>query len=193
VDPGAPRPNYHRDEYKRGNSMALELIVNVLLLCFSAFCFWYVGATMPKSPDSELGAEQWPQVLLVLLMLAIAYNIYKYFKTNKKEDIAAAFSGFFPGILRFIKSKLFFGMIILVVMALLYEPLGFLVTSFLFLTGYGVLLGERRPVVLVGSAVIIMMVLYIGFSVFLGVLLPRGYIPFLRNAALFLESIFQRV
>jgi hypothetical protein len=173
--------------------MALELIVNVLLFLFSAFCFWYVGATMPKSPDSELGAEQWPQALLILLMIAIAYNIYKYFKTNKKEDITAAFAGFFPGVIRFVKSKLFFGMIILVVMALLYEPLGFLVTSFLFLTGYGVLLGERRPVILIVSALAIMLLLYVGFSVFLGVMLPRGYIPALRNAALFLESIFQRI
>ncbi|MDR2072840.1 MAG: tripartite tricarboxylate transporter TctB family protein [Spirochaetaceae bacterium] len=173
--------------------MALELIVNALLFLFSVFCFWYVGATMPKSPESELGAEQWPQALLFLLMIAIAYNIYKYFKTNKKEDIKAAFTAFFPGIIRFVKSKLFFGMIILVVMALLYEPLGFLSTSFLFLTGYGLLLGERRPAVLLISTAAIMMLLYIGFSVFLGVLLPRGYIPFLRNAALFLESIFQRV
>jgi hypothetical protein len=147
---------------------------------------------MPKSADNELGAEQWPQALLVLLMIAIAYNIYKYFKKNKKEDIAAAFTGFFSGVVRFGKSKLFFGMIIMVVMALLYEPLGFLVTSLLFLIGYGVLLGERRPLVLIVSSLVIMLILYIGFSVFLGVLLPRGYIPFLRNFALFLESIFQK-
>jgi hypothetical protein len=172
--------------------MALELIVNVLLFLFSAFCFFYVGATMPKSAENELGAEQWPQILLTLLMIAIAYNIYKYFKNHKKDEIKAAFAGFFPGVLRFLKSKLFFGMVIMMVMALLYEPLGFLVTSFLFLTGYGLLLGERRPLVLILASLAIMILLYIGFSVFLGVMLPRGYIPFLRNTALFLESIFQR-
>ncbi|MDR3123222.1 MAG: tripartite tricarboxylate transporter TctB family protein [Treponema sp.] len=172
--------------------MALELIVNIVLFLFSAFCFWYVGATMPKSADNELGAEQWPQALLLLLMIAIAYNIYKYFKKHKKEEIQAAFAGFFPGIIGFGKSKLFFGMVIILVMALLYEPLGFLVTSFLFLSAYGLLLGERRPLVLLVSSIIIMLLLYVGFSVFLGVLLPRGYVPFLRNAALFVESIFQR-
>jgi hypothetical protein len=171
--------------------MALELIVNVLLFFFSGFCFWYVGAKMPKSANNELGAEQWPQILLVLLMIAIVYNIYKYFKKNKKEEIAAAFAGFFPGVVRFGKSKLFFGMVIMVAMALLYEPLGFLASTLLFLIGYGVLLGERRPLVLILSSVVIMLLLYIGFSVFLGVLLPRGYLPFLRNFALFLESIFQ--
>ncbi|MDR1107680.1 MAG: tripartite tricarboxylate transporter TctB family protein [Spirochaetaceae bacterium] len=171
--------------------MALELIVNVLLLLFSGFCFWYVGATMPHSPDSEIGAEQWPQALLVLLMVAIAWNIFAYFRKHKKEEINAAFADFIPGIIRFLKSKLFIGMVSLIVMALVYEPLGFMATSLLFLIGYGLLLGERRTVVLVVSAFIIMIILYIGFSVFLGVMLPRGYIPALRNLALFAESIFQ--
>jgi hypothetical protein len=148
---------------------------------------------MPKSADSELGAEQWPQLLLTLLIVAIGYNIFKYFKEHKKEEIAAAFADFFPGIIRFLKGKLFIGMVILVIMAWCYEPLGFLATCFLFLIGYGVLLGERRPVVLGVSSIGITMLLYIGFAVFLGVLLPRGYVPFLRSLALVLESIFQRI
>jgi hypothetical protein len=171
--------------------MALELIVNVLLLVLSGICFWYVGATMPVSPQNELGAEQWPQLLLVLLMIAIAYNIFKFFKTHKPKEIASAFRDFLPGILRFVKSRLFRGMAIVVIMALLYEPLGFVMTCALFLAAYGILLGERRPLVLIISSVGIMLLLYIGFSVFLGVMLPRGEIPFLRNFALFLESLFQ--
>jgi hypothetical protein len=35
-----------------------------------------------------------------------------------------------------------------------------------------------------------MLVLYIGFGVLLGVMLPRGYVPFLRNIAIFLEMLF---
>jgi hypothetical protein len=146
---------------------------------------------MPKSPGNELGAEQWPQLLLGLLILCIAVNIFNYFKKHKTAEVAAAFRDFFPGIVRFVKSKLFLGMVIMVVMAVLYEPLGFVVTCLLFLLSYGFLLGERRPAVLAISSVAIMLILYVGFSVFLGVLLPRGYIPFLRNTALFLESLFQ--
>ncbi|GHV19408.1 hypothetical protein FACS189494_00900 [Spirochaetia bacterium] len=170
--------------------MALELIVNVLLMVASVFCFWYVGATMPKSPDSEMGAEQWPQILLVLLIIAIGYNLYNYFRKNKKEDIKAALLDFFPGVVRFVKSKLFIGMIMLVAMSFLYEPLGFIVTCPLFMIGYGVLLGARKPLPLIISALAITLILYISFSVFLGVMLPRGYVPFLRSAAFFLESIF---
>jgi hypothetical protein len=146
---------------------------------------------MPKSPDSELGAEQWPQLLLGLLMISIIINIWNYFKRHKKSEVGAAFATFIPGIGRFLKSKLFFGMVILVVMALVYDRLGFLVTSFLFLGSYGLLLGERKYPRLVISSLGITLVLYVVFSVLLGILLPRGYIPFLRNIALALESVFQ--
>lgn len=173
--------------------MAIELIVNVVLLLFSIFCFFYVGSTMPKSPVNELGAEQWPQALLILLIIAVVWNLRNYFKKNKMADISAAMRGFFPSVLVFFRSKLFVGMVILMVMAWCYEPLGFLATSLLFLVGYGILLGERRPLVLGISAVAITLILYIGFSVFLGVMLPRGYVPFLRETALFLESVFQGI
>ena len=170
--------------------MALELIVNVLLLAASVFCFWYVGAAMPPSPTNELGAEQWPQLLLVCLVIAIGYNIFSFFRKNKKEDIAASFADFFPGVGRLVKSRLFIGMVILVVMAAVYELLGFIATCWLFMIAYGFLLGSRKPLRLVLTSLSIMLVLYISFSVFLGVMLPRGYVPFLRNVAYFFEKIF---
>lgn len=170
--------------------MALELIVNVLLLAASIFSFFWVGATMPTSPASELGAEQWPQFLIILLVIGIGFNLRNFFKRNKKEDIAASFADFFPSIVRLVKSKLFLGMIILVVMAALYEPLGFLATCFLFMVSYGALLGARKPIPLVLISLGIVFVLYIGFGVLLGVMLPRGFVPFLRELTFWLEWIF---
>lgn len=173
--------------------MALELIVNALLLIFSIFCFFYVGTTMPVSAVNELGAEQWPEMLLFLLIIAILWNICNFFKRNSMNDIAASFKDFFPSIVRLIKSKLFLGMVILVIMAQMYEPIGFITTSLTFLIVYGILLGQRKPLTLILSAVLITLLLYVGFSVLLGVMLPRGQVPFLRNIALFLESIVMRL
>lgn len=169
--------------------MALELIFNLFLLGFGIVCFVNVGATMPQSAANELGAEQWPQMILILMMLAICWNLVKYFRTNKKEDIAAAFRDFLPSIGRLVKSKLFIGMILVVVMALMYEPVGFMATCLLFLIAYGLLLGQRKIPLLLLTSVVITVILYIGFSVMLGVMLPRGQIGFLRNFALFVESL----
>ena len=169
--------------------MALELIFNLLLLAFCGVCFVNVTTKMPHSAVNELGAEQWPQVILVLMAIAICFNLYKYFKTHSKEEIGAAFKDFFPGVLRFVKSKLFIGMVLVMIMALMYEPVGFMVTCLLFLFAYGLLLGQRNIPLLILTSVVITIILYIGFSVLLGVMLPRGQIGFLRNFALFIESL----
>jgi hypothetical protein len=169
--------------------MVIELVVNLLILGFSIFCFFYVGATMPQSPANELGAEQWPQALLILLIIALVWNLIKFFRSHKREEILSAFRSFGPDTLNFMKSKLFIGMIMVLAMALMYEPVGFIFTSLLFLAGYGILLGERRVWMIILSSVVITAILYIGFAVFLGVMLPRGQVPFLRNFALFVESL----
>ena len=166
--------------------MALELIVNLLLIAGGIFCFVNVSTTMPHSAVNELGAEQWPQAILVLMLIALAFNVIRFFKINKKEDIKAGFQDFFPAIGRFVKSKLFLGMV------LVYEPVGFMLTCLLFLFAYGLLLGQRNIPMLILSSVIITIILYIGFAVFLGVLLPRGQILPLRNFALFVESLVPR-
>jgi len=170
--------------------MALELIVNIVLLAASFFTFWYVGTTMPQSARSELGAEQWPQLLLILLIIAVTYNLFSFFRKNKKEDIIASLADFLPSIVRLVKSKLFIGMLLLIALGLLYEPLGFMATCFLFMVAYGVLLGARDPMSILLSSIAIMFIMYIIFAVLLGVMLPKGYIPFLRNITFFLESVF---
>ena len=160
--------------------MALELIVNLILLFGCIGFFVNVSTTMPHSAVNELGAEQWPQAILILLILAIGYNLFKYFRNNRREDIAAAFK------------KMGTGMVLVVVMALMYEPVGFIVTCLLFLIAYGLLLGQRNIPVLLLSSVLITVILYIGFSVMLGVMLPRGQFLPLRNFALFIESLVPR-
>ena len=132
--------------------MALELIVNLLLIAGGIFCFVNVSTTMPHSAVNELGAEQWPQAILVLMLIALAFNVIRFFKINKKEDIEAAFKDFFPAIGRFVKSKLFLGMVLVVIMALMYEPVGFMLTCLLFLFAYGLLLGQRNIPMLILSS-----------------------------------------
>ena len=66
--------------------MALELIVNLLLLGFSIFCYFYVGATMPVSAANELGAEQWPQALLLLLIPVIGWLVILIFNCQRGTE-----------------------------------------------------------------------------------------------------------
>ena len=172
--------------------MALELIVNLLLIVGGIFCFVNVSTTMPHSAVNELGAEQWPQAILVLLLIALAFNVIRFFKINKKKISRLASRISFLPSAALSRASFFLGMVLVVVMALMYEPVGFMLTCLLFLFAYGLLLGQRNIPMLILSSVIITIILYIGFAVFLGVLLPRGQILPLRNFALFVESLVPR-
>lgn len=68
-----------------------------------------------------------------------------------------------------------------------------MVTTILVLISYGFLLGERKIARLIIASVLIALVLYIVFNGLLSVNLPRGTVGFLRDFALFLESIMSGI
>ena len=170
-----------------------ELIINAALFIFLGITFFthVLEAPVPikvqKNPYA-LQPDVWPKAIIILLLVCIAVNIYKIIKKNKgKEDFTL--KAFFASVPGFFKSKMFLGMLILIVVSFILEPLGFMVTCILLLFFYGLLLGERKILRLALCSVAIALVLYIVFSGMLSVNLPRGTVPFLRSFALFLESL----
>lgn len=170
-----------------------ELIINAALFIFLGITFFthVLEAPVPikvqKNPYA-LQPDVWPKAIIILLLVCIAINIYQIIKKNKgKEDFTL--TAFFASVPGFFKSKMFLGMLILIVVSFVLEPLGFMVTCILLLFCYGLLLGERKILRLALCSVGIALVLYIVFSGLLSVNLPRGTVPFLRSFALFLESL----
>ena len=170
-----------------------ELIMNILLVVFLGYSYFthVLEAPVPVKVQKNPYAFQpdtWPKVIIVLLEICLIINIIQIIRRNKgKEEFSLKyFVSTIPG---FFKSKMFLGIIILTAASLLLETLGFVVTAVLVLFAYGALLGEKNLVRLAIASVIIALVLYMIFSGLLSVNLPRGTIGFLRNFALFLESI----
>lgn len=170
-----------------------ELIMNILLVVFLGYSYFthVLEAPVPVKVQKNPYAFQpdtWPKVIIILLLICLVINIIQIIKRNKgKEEFTLKyFVSTIPG---FFKSKMFLGIIILTAASLLLETLGFVVTAVLVLFAYGALLGEKNFVRLGIASVIIALVLYIVFSGLLSVNLPRGTIGFLRDFALFLESI----
>jgi len=170
-----------------------ELIINIILAVFLGFAFFThvleapVPAKVLKNPYA-LQPDVWPKAIIILLEICLVINIIQIIRRNRgKEDFTlAAFARTVPD---FFKSKQFLGILILIGASLILETVGFMVTSLLILFLYGMLLGERNYVRLAIASVCITLILYIVFSGMLSVNLPRGTIGFLRNFALFLESI----
>ena len=157
--------------------MTLDLIFSAVLLVFSVYCFFYIGGADNGTP-TELGAAAWPRVILTLMIILLIVGIVNMFrKKNGKLPVSG------EGFRAFLHSKLLIGMIICAVTAIILPYIGFIPTSFLFLAAYGVLLGERRPQVLVITGVVATLILYIIFQGPLSIFLPRGY-GFFRSFAL---------
>ena len=186
---------YIRD--KGVKSIMFELIMNILLVVFLGYSYFthVLEAPVPVKVQKNPYAFQpdtWPRVIIILLLICLVINIIQIIKKNKGKD-TFTLKYFLSTIPDFFKSKMFLGIIILAVASFLLETIGFVVTAILVLFFYGLLLGEKNIVRLAIASVLISLVLYIVFSGMLSVNLPRGTIGFLRNFALFLESIVASV
>ena len=174
-----------------------ELIINILLFIFLGFTFFThvleaaVPARVARNPYA-LQPDVWPKTIIILLEICLIVNIIKIIKKNKgnPDFTLGAFVGSIPG---FLKSKLFLGIVIMVAASFILETVGFIVTALFVLFFYGLLLGEKNVVRLLIASVCITLVLYIVFSGMLSVNLPRGTVGFLRNFALWLESVVAAV
>ena len=180
--------------YEKGAEIPLfELICNGLLLVFLGFTYFthVIEAKVPKSymkNPNVLHPSVWPKAIIILLVICIVINIIKILRKNKGNP-EFTFSAFCKNSVNFFKSRMFLGMIILVIASLVLEPLGFVVTGALIMFCYGMLLGEKKWWRLAIIAVVLAILLHIAFSGLLGVNLPRGTVPFLRNFSLFLENL----
>ena len=170
-----------------------ELIINILLFIFLGFTFFthVLEAAVPASVARNPYALQ-PKTIIILLEICIIINIIQIIKKNKGNP-DFSLGAFAKSIPDFLKSKLFLGIVIMVAASFMLETVGFIVTALFVLFFYGMLLGEKNIVRLLIAAVCITLVLYIVFSGMLSVNLPRGTISFLRNFALWLESIVAAV
>ena len=171
-----------------------ELICNCLLFVFLGVTYFthVLEAKVPKSylkNPNVMSPDAWPKIVIILLLICIALNIWKIIRKNKGNP-EFSFAAFGNNTVAFLKSRMFIGMVILVAASLILEPLGFVVTAALVMFSYGMLLGAKKWWLLAIVAVVLGIVLHVVFSGLLSVNLPRGTVPFLRSFSLFLENLF---
>jgi len=170
-----------------------ELICNILLFVFLGYTYFthVLEAKIPKSylkNPNNLMPDVWPKVIIGLLLICLVVNIFKIIKKNKgNKDFNLKTFG--KNSLEFLKSKMLRGMLVTVLAASILEYVGFVVTAFVVLFLYGLLLGEKKIWRLLIVAVVLALMLHFLFSGLLDVNLPRGQVGFLRNLSLWLENL----
>ncbi len=166
----------------------MDIAFSGILILLNIYLYIYVGLESPAATETELGAAFWPRIILVLMTILLAVNLVKQIRERKNRSEEETAREEKPDVAGFLRSKLFFGMIIVVVFSVLLPLLGFIPSCILFLVVYGILLGADHYVKLILFSVIITFVLYLVFQSGLQIMLPRG-VGVLREFALFVESI----
>ncbi|KAF0193728.1 MAG: hypothetical protein FD169_2318 [Bacillota bacterium] len=164
----------------------LELLFNSALVAFFTYAYYFIGATVPKTEGPGWGAEVWPQVILLALIILLGVNIYQIYRRNtstpkpsqlRQTDLAS-----------FIQSKMFLAMASLFVYGISLQAAGFILSTLVFFVVYARIVGQKNVKALVLSSFVATFAVYFVFSRALGVMLPRGY-GVLRDFAIFLESL----
>lgn len=162
------------------------------MLAFFAYCYWYIGISTPASVPGTMGADVWPKVLLVMLIILLSFNIIKVYrskwKSGEKSQSSEKSQANSILISEMYKNKFLWGSIILLAYSLLLEFLGFILSTILFMLAYMTLLSEKRWWFKAIAGVATAFVLYALFAKILMVSLPRG-VGILRDFALWLEMI----
>ena len=165
-----------------------ELICNILLWLGLLYAYFFnvLEAPIPdrtaRNPYT-LKPDIWPKAIIILLLVFVAINIINIIRKNKGNP-DFTFASMFD-----IKVRRWLGIVLIVAASFVLEPFGYMLTCFLVLFLYGLLLGQTHVIRLFVFSVVITFVLYIVFSVLLSVNLPRGTIPELRSFSLYVESL----
>lgn len=160
----------------------LDVIWNAILVVLSIYLYIYIGG-VDNSTETKLGAAFWPRLVLVLLILTVLINIAADLKNKGRLEKLR------PQLfVNFIKSRLFMGMLLCILFAVMLPWIGFVPASILFFVLFGMLLGERRLWMLAMVSICATLLLFVVFQGILSVFLPRGYGMF-RSISLTLEGL----
>ncbi|MBS6956261.1 MAG: tripartite tricarboxylate transporter TctB family protein [Enterocloster asparagiformis] len=171
--------------------MALELLLNAVLTVFFAYCIFYIQGSTPPNVTGEVSGRQWSTVLLVLLVIVLIANMIQIYRSTPQEKRnLKSITDLRPD--KIFKSKLFWGMAVLIVYSLTLDYIGFLLGSFIFCMIFTYLLGEKKIVSRVVFSFVAVIVLYLIFYKGFGIMLPRGK-GFLRTFALSVEALLRHI
>ena len=150
-----------------------EVGVGLVVMAIGAWYYWQSGFLPTKAAD-PLGPAAYPKLLaLVIIFFGILHIVVSYFRRfrlKEEEDTL-------QGRARLVGNLRIAGVVAVTgVYVLLMEPLGYVASTFLYVLGLPVLVGERSARGLVVSTVVMTVILYVVFVRVLGVLVPEGII-----------------
>ena len=146
-----------------------NIVCGLVGMAFSAYAFIQTLG-FRKFPLVPIGPEFFPRYLAAGLFICSAVLIIQALISKpKKVEKAPTISPLDKGM-----QRLFVGIAIIIVYAILWEPLGFLIATPLAMAAIMLLLGYRRYSMMVAFSLGTTLVIFGAFSFFLNVNMPLG-------------------
>jgi len=165
--------------------MIFEFVGNIVLMLVSIFFFINLQIKTPPPTDGGMSAKTWPQILLMVLIVCIIFNLIKVYKKGKSEG--KLFFEMSVNEKKILSWKIWVGICLCFAYPIGLRYIGFFAASLMYLLPMIYLLGGRAKKTLISWSLGITIVVYIVFRMILGVPLPRGTGVF-REFAIWLES-----
>lgn len=148
-----------------------EITVALVVIAVAAWYFWQ-STMLPTRSADPLGPAAYPKMLAVAMILfAILHVVVSYFRRLRLAEEEDPLQG---------RARLMGNLrIVGVVVAtaaytLLMEPLGYVISSFLYLAAIPAIVGERSVRGIAVSSILLTVVLFALFVMLLHVLVPEG-------------------
>ncbi len=152
-----------------------EIVFSLMMLLFGLTALWesyrISGFSSWSSPGS---VPMWTSLFMSVSAIVILWDVLR--KPSLRADSDNSLFGLFYQII-FPFRHLLFTVVIVLYMVLL-EPLGFIISSFLYLTISSLVLGEKRYMRLLLINLLALAAVYLVFQTAFSVVLPEG--PFER-------------
>ena len=148
-----------------------NLVCAIVGMLFSGAAF-IKTFSFKQFKNVPVGPEFFPRYLAAGLFICSAVLLIQALKANSRKDKPA------PTISPRDKGmqRLFIGIAIIVVYALFWEPVGFLIATPLAMAGIMILLGYRKYIMMVIFSLATTVVVFGAFKIFLNVDMPLGFL-----------------
>ena len=151
-----------------------NLVSAIVGMAFSATAY-ILTLSFKQFKNVPVGPEFFPRYLATGLFICSAVLLIQAIRANPKKDKKA------PTISPLDKGmqRLFAGIAIIIVYALFWEPVGFIIATPLAMVGMMILLGYRKYMMMIIFSLGTTVVVFGAFKVFLNVDMPLGLLEFL--------------
>ena len=153
--------------------MKKEIGIGLVVIAIAAWYYWQCDFLPTKAAD-PLGPAAYPRLLaLAIMFFAVLHIIVSYFRRHRlKED-----EDTLQGRARLMGNLRIAGVVVATIAYLiLMDPLGYVLSTFIYILAIPLIVGERSVRGIVTSAFVLTAVLYVVFVRVLGVLVPGGIV-----------------